>query len=111
MTTWAFVDGVKVVNGRKVPSSRTATYMSSNGNTIYTRTWWADGTQSCNCPGWTIEKKDKRTKEPLPRTCGHVQGKKEDTRVEGPVVGNFKMQPTSFTIENKQGRLIGREDD
>lgn len=106
---WSFVDGVKVVDGRKVPLTRSQTYMSSNGTTIYTRCWWSDGTQSCNCPGWVNEKKDKVTKEKLPRTCGHVKGEKEDCRVEGPVVGSFKMQPTNGVIEVGR-RIIGREE-
>lgn len=107
MTVWAFVDGVKVVGGRKIPLMKSATYRSSNGNTIYTRSWWTDNTQSCNCPGWVNEKKDKRTGEKKPRTCGHVEGKKEDCRVEAAVaMGTFKP---GAKIETNT-RIIGEED-
>ncbi len=106
MTQWAFVDGVKVVAGRRVPLVKSKTYLSSNGNTVYTRSWWGDGTQSCNCPGWTMAK----AKNGGDRTCGHIQGKKEKYAVENGVTasGGIIMKP-GFKVETSN-RIIGSED-
>jgi hypothetical protein len=46
--------------------------LSSNGTTVYTTILWGDGEYSCDCPGWTILKKDK-FKRPKPRTCKHCK--------------------------------------
>jgi hypothetical protein len=110
MTTWAFVDGIKVVNGRRVPLAKSQTYLSSNGSTIYTRCWWSDGTQSCNCPGWA---KNPSKATGGDRTCGHVQGKYEDRRVVGPVAGQVTVAPTTMAVEvgpRSRGRVVGREE-
>jgi hypothetical protein len=107
---WAFVDGVKTVGGTRIPLVKSKTYLSSNGSTIYTRCWWADRTQSCNCPGWTIEKKDKRTKEKLPRTCGHIEGKKESFAVENGVTpSGGPLMRHGFKVESNN-RIIGSEE-
>jgi hypothetical protein len=46
---------------------------SSNGVTPYTISKWSDDELTCNCPGWTIKKKDKMTGEYKPRTCSHIK--------------------------------------
>lgn len=37
-----------------------------------------DGSMSCPCSGWTIQRKDKRTGEPIPRNCSHLRKNAED---------------------------------
>lgn len=70
-------------------------HRSSNGMTIYTTTLWSNNFVSCNCPGWTIEKKDKYTKAPLPRTCSHV-------KKGGPFNDTMHAFPTSAPMASRE---------
>jgi hypothetical protein len=45
---------------------------SSSGNTTYETQLHEDGLLTCDCPGWCIQKKDKRTGLPKPRSCKHT---------------------------------------
>lgn len=55
-----FKDGVKYDDdGRRVGAWGHRQFISSNGVTIYTVTFWADGTYSCNCPAWAFRKRCK----------------------------------------------------
>lgn len=50
----SFRDGFKIADdGSRVRAVRYIERQSSSSPTLYTATLWADGTASCNCPGWT----------------------------------------------------------
>lgn len=55
--------------------------MSSNGFTHYTTLLYRDGFMTCNCPGWTMQKKDKETGEKLPRRCRHTDDYGSEARL------------------------------
>ena len=61
----SFRDGYKFDDGVRIAPVSRRTYTSSNGYTIYTAVAWADGSTSCNCPGWVFKKKNK------PQSCKH----------------------------------------
>jgi hypothetical protein len=46
---------------------RTVEFRSSSGDSIYMTQVLADGTMTCNCPGWT------RRNPPTGRTCKHTE--------------------------------------
>ena len=48
----SYRDGAKFIDGRRISASDRRVFTSSNGFTKYTATRWADGTASCDCPGW-----------------------------------------------------------
>jgi hypothetical protein len=83
--------------------------LSSNGYTHYTTLLYKDGFMSCDCPGWTIAKKDKDTGELLERACKH---KKEHWN-EAQMIKKGKMpkvfpQPEQriAPIPKREGRRI-----
>ena len=45
----------------------TAEFRSSSSDKVYETRLYADGTTSCNCPGWTFKRGDK------PRSCKHTK--------------------------------------
>jgi len=55
--------------------------LSSNGLTHYTTLLYRDGYMTCDCPGWTMQKKDKETGEKLPRRCKHTDGYESEARL------------------------------
>jgi len=68
-----FRDGKKVnPDGSVHDIAKVKHPISSNGTTQYTTIQWADGVVTCDCPGWTILKKDKHGR-PKPRTCKHCK--------------------------------------
>lgn len=46
---------------------RTEEFRSSSGDSLYMTNVLADGTMTCNCPGWT------RRNPPTGRTCKHTE--------------------------------------
>lgn len=58
-----FQAGVKIADGVTVAPKKRHKHLSSDAYTEYTTTEWADGTWSCNCPGWANRK-----------SCKHIGG-------------------------------------
>ena len=55
-----FKKGKKYIGDKEVAAKHRLILYGDDGTSIYTATLWADGTTSCNCPGWRFR-----------RTCKH----------------------------------------
>ncbi len=55
-----YKDGNKYEWGKTIPGVVFLTTLSSNKRTIYSAIKYADGTSSCDCPGWTMHSKSGR---------------------------------------------------
>lgn len=113
---WQFSDGNKIANGRRIACTGARNYLSSDQNTVYTVKDWADGTSSCNCPGWA-RRVDKRTGE---RTCAHVRGERpvQEIIISRPLspaqrqqLGGVKIAPESTPPLKKPARRMSLDDE
>lgn len=77
--------------GNEIAQARSETNMSSNGVTPYTTILWADGTASCDCPGWTRRVVEKDGIGSI-RECRHSKD----------------MRPTKHWIEKPWERPVER---
>jgi hypothetical protein len=102
---------VKVTDWVEIKAVDVRHYRSRNGVTVYTTHAWADGTHSCNCPGWANGGGK--------RDCDHVKrmkrGEPSDvvmTTVEQQYFDRktaAAKQTTSVVVQPKPTRLIGGE--
>jgi len=70
---YTFKEGVKHGPGTaKAYPHKVKESTSSNGLTKYLSILWTDDVITCDCPGWTILKKEKDG-TPKPRTCKHCK--------------------------------------
>lgn len=69
-TEFRFVDGQKIDRkaGTIADAVKIKESLSSNGRTRYMTTLWSDGVLTCDCPGWTIKRKNSYV-----RTCKHCK--------------------------------------
>lgn len=51
----AFKRGKKFLDDKEIEAKHRLILYGSDGVSIYTATLWADGTTSCNCPGWSFQ--------------------------------------------------------
>lgn len=94
---WTFKDGKKFLAGRVarkgiskgVSPRKVKESTSSNGLTKYLTILWKDSVLTCDCPGWTILKKDKSTGEPKPRDCKHCKAARNSKFEDMTPVGEF----------------------
>lgn len=62
----AFKRGKKLLDGKEIEAKHRLILYGSDGISIYTATLWADGTTSCNCPGWSFQ-------HAKGKTCKHAK--------------------------------------
>lgn len=76
-------------------------FRSSSSLTVYESLLYSDGSMTCNCPGWTIKKKDKE------RDCTHLKTIR-DGRVNLALMELFKESklPPEMSIKTKSGNFL-----
>jgi hypothetical protein len=100
----------------RMPMVTTWNRRSESSGTLYTIMLHNDGVMTCDCPGWCVQKRDKKTNIMKPRECKHVRELVgEATRVlRGQVTPPPRMtpppilQPTTPPVQTKTKESAGR---
>lgn len=112
--SWTFKNGRKfspdaTSRARGVGPRKVMEATSSNRLTKYLVILWNDDVLSCNCPGWTILKKDSRNR-PKPRTCKHCKEAFKNGYSAMTDVADFapehEIKSTQLNIGERQFRKI-----